>query len=281
MNQGYESFKNRGKDQGKNSRVGGEIVVQSRRHHLMEEEERPYVKEKEDEIALDRELELNRQARYDSEDILRMDINELTKSNNYHRVNTKLMEKMFNMPGFKTMCLWTNLNSIFNYIWMPLKGVLITTSIIALAIYGLTFLSWGTTTPWNLGAPVLLFVVGGVLEYAFALYASIWFKKNKLKLLKARMVSEDVRETEVRMPYGAKLKLKEAVDTKIFISFNINYPTMAEDDYGFIPTMKTDPAITGKTEDGRYYMVCWWDVANDIDKVETKIKMFKKFKVEV
>jgi multisubunit Na+/H+ antiporter MnhE subunit len=40
-----------------------------------------------------------------------------------------------------------------------------------------------------------------------------------------------------------------------------------------------DPIVLGVAEDNRMFMVAWWDIKRDIDRVKENIKVFKKFKV--
>jgi hypothetical protein len=61
--------------------------------------------------------------------------------------------------------------------------------------------------------------------------------------------------------------------------FSIAHPEFKVDRQVFKPKLKLDPVILGVAKDSRAYMICWWDIEKDIDKVKENIRLFKKFKV--
>ena len=90
---------------------GQDLAVQVRRHPKMENVERDYVKQKEDEMEIDIKLDLKRQIDYDNQAVLKRDIDELTSSNDYVQVNDKVLNKMFSMSKLKSMYFWFNVKS--------------------------------------------------------------------------------------------------------------------------------------------------------------------------
>ena len=103
-----------------------------------------------------------------------------------------------------------------------------------------------------------------------------WFIGVKLNM-------ESVSQTAIQIPYPAKLKMKEAKDSGLFEGFSIVRPEFFTDQKSFKPSFQfprfSDPAILGVTKDSRMFMVVWWDIEHDVDRVKTSIKKFKKFKV--
>lgn len=91
---------------------------------------------------------------------------------------------------------------------------------------------------------------------------------------------EDVKDTMIEIPRIAKLKMKEAKDSELFEAFTIAHPQFRVDRQIYAPTFKLDPVILGVTKDSRMFMICWWDIQKDIDKVLKNINLFKKFKIK-
>jgi len=94
-----------------------------------------------------------------------------------------------------------------------------------------------------------------------------------------------IQETAIKIPYGAKLKMEEAFDSKIFKNFVIAYPKFNIKKHKLlvkekiIPRIDFDPAICGITEDGRLHMIVYWDIKKDKDKTIKSIERFKKHKL--
>ena len=104
--------------------------------------------------------------------------------------------------------------------------------------------------------------------------------------IKAELDLRPLKETDIEIPYGAKLKAEEAFDTKIFEALVIAHPKFTvqknsiEIKEKIIPKIDLDPAILGMTADERLFMIVYWDVKKDIEKTAQKIKKFRKFKLE-
>jgi len=63
-------------------------------------------------------------------------------------------------------------------------------------------------------------------------------------------------------------------------AFTIAHPQFKIERRSYSPNFKLDPVILGVTKDSRMFMICWWDIQKDIDKVLANINLFKKFKVK-
>jgi hypothetical protein len=101
----------------------------------------------------------------------------------------------------------------------------------------------------------------------------------RFQFIDVKLKIENIKETMVIIPRMAKLKIKEAKDTGIFEEFTIAFPYFSVNREEYKPYRKVDPVILGVTKDNREFMICWWDIAKDIDKVQTHINMFKRFKI--
>jgi len=104
--------------------------------------------------------------------------------------------------------------------------------------------------------------------------------------IKAELDLRPLKETDIEIPYGAKLKAEEAFDSKIFEALVIAHPKFTvqknsiEIKEKIIPRINLDPAICGVTADDRLFMIVYWDVKKDIEKTAQKIKKFRKFKLK-
>jgi hypothetical protein len=78
--------------------------------------------------------------------------------------------------------------------------------------------------------------------------------------------TEWVKETNVEIPYGGMLKLKEAIDKDIFQGFMVLFPEINRD------RKLRDPILAGIIYDNdqskRYYMLYAWDMDKDRDRLE-------------
>ena len=135
---------------------------------------------------------------------------------------------------------------------------------------GLTFGITLTAASWA------FFVASGIglLWTIITTFNDYSYSKSQLNV---EFKIEDIKETTVRIPKGAKIKLLKAVKSKIFDEFVIAYPKFAKT----IKHIYPDPAILGKTTDGRMYMIVYWDVKKDVDKTPTAMEAYLKYKIEV
>jgi hypothetical protein len=113
----------------------------------------------------------------------------------------------------------------------------------------------------------------------------------------AKLEMIPLSEATMKIPYGAKLKTAEAKRTGIFKEFAIVYPKFQVGEKvvnvgggkirgldgstaKFFQSLNVDPAIVGITDDKRYFMVVYWDVQHDVERVLDEIEDFKKFKLQ-
>lgn len=254
-----------------------EIAIAPKRHQLLVDVDKPYVKDFEKEIELDIKLNLKNQAKQTTESLLMKDIDELTSSNDYKEVNDIIIERMFSIPLLKRNVMYHNVKSAtkawFKSFW-PACGILL-----GLVCFSTALIVGGVNQSWVVGVSgmipsVCIFVISWIIDVHYN-------HKFRYDWITVLLKKNDVTDTEIKIPYGAKLKLLEAQESKIFDKFLITYPDVEiETRTKNPPKMEfTDPAIVGLTADKRMYLICWWDIEQDIDRVTNKIDWIKKYKV--
>jgi hypothetical protein len=245
-----------------------------------------YLQEIQDDIKLDIELGLKSQFEMDQAKVLRNDIDQLTKSNNYFQVSRKLLNKMFNIDDLKALCFFHNLKELVVESLNGAKRPIV----FALA---LIFSTWATVGDIGAchGSFLFLKVIGAILLCCwdialFCMFVNCFIDANgfgdmefNYEFMDVELDIEDVKNTRIELPRIAKLKMKEAKDSELFEGFSIAHPEFKIKKKSFKPNFKLDPAILGVTKDNRMYMICWWDIKKDIDKVRENIRLFKKFKI--
>lgn len=294
--------------------VSNYVCVEDVRHPTMKGVSRDYLERLQDELDVDQQLGLKNQMEIDTAQVLKEDINDLTKSNEYYQVTPELIEKIFRVPQMNLKCFWLNVWEAisktvmaFKYalcFWIPsfvaawfsvasfvhfaanqkeflsFQGVMLALASVIMLICGFTIGMKGKETVIKKvtkqgsyrDAPELV-----EEQRAFV------FRFN-YKFLWVKVKQENIKETGIKLPYHAKLKVLEARDKKIFEDFIIMYPEMhiithEVEKITVIENRPPDPVILGVTRDKRFYMVAWWDIEKDIDRVEQNIELFKKFKV--
>lgn len=243
------------------------ITTRLKRHPLMSEREMPYVKEIQEEADLDRELGLRNQVRMDELDMIRHDIDELTKATDYVEVNDRDIENLFGIGMIRAKCLFHTLRM---FLKSPLGIALeVLVALVCMAIIGgNNDIKWMAVTCG--AAAVITFVI--ILIQA----GTDGFEVGYFHV---KMQKDMVRDTTIRIPKGAKLKLKEAVDSKVFNEFYIVDPRVEVENIRIVaPTMNADPAIIGITHDNRKFLIVCWDVENESLKVNKK--SFAKLKLK-
>jgi hypothetical protein len=239
-------------------------------------------------MALDIELGLNNQFEIDQKRVLQKDIDELTKSNEYYQVTPKLLNKLFKLGHLRSLCTFFNIKEAVTQSIIGAKipiifGILLIGS--ALGIVTMTHIheSLKSTAQLYMNFGIVLTAIAAIIFFCCIIMSFIeedfGHIEFNFKFMRVGLTIENVKETRVIIPKMAKLKIKEAKDSELFEGFSIAYPKFYVDEKHYKPTFKFDPVILGVTKDSRMFMVCWWDIAKDIDRVKTHIKMFKKFKV--
>jgi hypothetical protein len=249
-----------------------------------------YLEKIQEEINLDVELGLKVQYSMDQRKLLKKDIDTLTKSNEYHQVSRRLLERLFKINILKLMCLPFNLKEA---VWESLVGAKVPV-LIGLGTILMSLLTWGIGAGWVPDAKgimsfasILSMILTGVATIVGVCYFIAAFVENDIgnldfnyDFIGVRLETEKITETEIPIPRMAKLKMKEAKDSGLFEGFTIAYPKFSVEHKRFRPVFRVDPVILGVTKDSRMFMVCWWDIKKDIDRAKTDIRMFRKFKIE-
>jgi hypothetical protein len=246
-----------------------------------------YLQTIKDDMALDIELGLNNQFEIDQKRVLQKDIDELTKSNEYYQITPKLLNRLFKLGHLRSLCTFFNIKEAvtqsINGAKIPIIfGILLIVSVLGIVTMAHFYDSFKsaqiyiTFSAVLMGVAAVIFFVCVIASFIDESFGHIEFN---FKFMRAGLTIENVKETRVIIPKMAKLKMKEAKDSELFEGFSIAYPKFYVDEKHYKPRFKFDPVILGVTKDSRVFMICWWDIAKDIDRVKTHIKMFKKFKI--
>jgi len=291
------------------------IQLDTIRHPKMAAVPAPYLERMVDELAVDQKLGLEIQAKIDSQELFKRDVDELTRSNDYYQVTSDLISKMFQMGSLKFRCFRHN---VVEFLFKTTRELALGVSLCAVSCAAIwpavLFFVQAAHTPKNedgsgwamLGALCCIATVVGIVFsfiYTFrktrqlnlirtdrdgereitrnvqGLFFDYYFLKVDLKM-------EKIKETSVKIPFPVKCKILEAQEKGIFKDFVIGYPRFDIEHKEFnvkLPEMprNADPVVLGMSHDGRMFLIAWWDIKHDIDKVKNNIKFFKKFKVVV
>ena len=246
------------------------------------------------EIDLDRELGLAGQIDLDSKSLLKKDIDELTRSNDYFQVPKKYLNKLFKIPQLRMLCFFPNAIELFLQTFRGIRVPFILFVVgILLSFICVHFACLASHLQGGYEAKIIILtvLVGLGSLVAFIMCISSFFDGGFMNrdvdfnycFMKVKLNIEPIKETKIKIPYGAKLKFKEAKDSNLFEDFSIAFPQFYTTNKNIHPRFEIpkppDPAILGITKDNRFFMVCFWDVEHDVDRVKTDIKRFKKFKV--
>ena len=251
-----------------------------------------YMEPLKNELNLDIELGLKGQFDLDQQKILKKDIDELTRSNNYWEVTHRTLDKLFKVPQLRMSCVLPNLKEALTQSILGARVPLILSGLFfffaaAAILFGCAKLP--RSLPFFSGPACGLLGICAVVAISLAIssFFSDGFMNRdvsfKYWFIGVKLNMESVSQTAIQIPYPAKLKMKEAKDSGLFEGFSIVRPEFFTDQKSFKPSFQfprfSDPAILGVTKDSRMFMVVWWDIEHDVDRVKTSIKKFKKFKV--
>jgi hypothetical protein len=258
------------------------------RHELKKGQTNDAIQAISEELDVDKKLGLEKQAKLTVSKSLKQDIDELTSSKDYFEVSQALLKKLFQIRKLRSQCFWHN-------IFAPIKAFFVA-GVLPLSIHVLflillypivKFSVWiwplavKGATPWLVTLCIFNVIgwigVAVVLIFGFVTWGG---RRIQYALMKIKLKSLPLSEVTEKIPYGAKLKVLEAQETGIFKDFvyiapefevnrkvhNILFPSI-------------DPAILGVTGDKRMYMIVYWDIENDVEKVVKQIEHFKKFKL--
>ena len=265
-----------------------------------------YLQEIKDEINLDIELGLPEQFRKNQEILLKKDIDVLTDTHEYFNVTPKILEKVFKLKTIKTLCFMNNIKEvILKTIWGLKIPIAMTGTFIGSVIAFITLVN--ATAPkapllvtgvWGLGILTAVTAVLSIVEFvaSFQLrelnsHASetekrirnFWRVCFNYRFMKIQLITEGAQATLMSIPKKAKEKMKAAKDLGLFEGFAIAYPQFSINGIVTKPPISNfveDPVIMGVAQDGRMFLVCWWNIKKNIDQVMTHLRMFNNYKVD-
>ena len=257
------------------------------RHPLMKDKDAKGLKEIQDELAVDRELGLKYQAADTASQALKNDIDELTASRDFFEVSKRMLYKLFHITDLRIKCLPQNITSVFSTIQETAPWAFLTPLSLLLSYPFLLWMSWLVNAkmaqPATIFNIILAICLGvSVVAMFFTGLGSLFnSKKYEFNYLQIKLKLTPLSQVDTKIPYGAKLKVLEAQRTKIFNDFVMAYPEFhtAHKEVK-TPSFRIDPAILGVTADKRMFMIVYWDIKRDVEKVIKDIKMFHKFKLQ-
>lgn len=259
--------------------------VQLIRHDLLRGQNSPYIEKIAEELDLDKKLGLNCQADITSESSLKKDIDELTSSKDYFQVSKDLLEKLFSIGMLQRKCYFHNCKKYWSsFIKAGFSdGFLIVAIIFALAITPvIKYIIWTSVNiKWDGNHGLLCVLIGIIMMVLFIVTIISWAQlKFTYENMQVKLNIKPLKEVTKKIPYGAKLKVLEAKDTGIFEDFVFAQPEFFVENKTVEPRINIDPAILGMTRDRRMFMIVYWDIEHDIERVIKQINYFKKFKLK-
>jgi hypothetical protein len=259
------------------------------RHELRKGSSDKAIEDISEELDIDNKLGLVNQAEITATNALRHDIDVLTTSKDYFEVYPKLLEKLFKIGSLRRKCFWYNLKSaaigFIQMSWLPLFFHI---AFLAL-IYPMLKFSFAVF-PWEINSfEIFIGIVNIICWVGMLMLLVLGFSGWDGRVLKrtelnVKLETIPLGQVKTKIPRGAKLKVLEAQNTHIFQEFVYVTPDFeAKSKYFEVDLKKIlppiDPAILGITIDKRLYMIVYWDIEKDIEKVVKKIDHFKKFKL--
>jgi hypothetical protein len=256
------------------------INVEEARHPLMRGMENEAINKIKEEVALDEELGLKNQASINCKKALEVDIDELTSARDYYQVTKKIVGDIFGIPAFQFRCWTNNVKEAFTSslkcgAWGFILSALAVGLFCGTIIFAHTHNMAKDINQMGMGAfivGILGLVVGGIVVFVNT--------KWEYTFINVKLAMEPIEGTTIKIPYGAKLKIKEAKDSKIFENFVIAHPEFETEQRSYkMPEFQIDPAILGVTKDSRMFMIVYWDIEHDKEKIVKNLEDYKKFKL--
>jgi len=242
------------------------------------------IQELEKELTIDEELCLDHQAKETCKKAFKSDIDGLTSENDYIRVTSKTIEKLFQIPRLNLKCVPINIKSFvlafISTLWIGTISIIIS---FVLTNYLVTHRI--LIQPWPVGVFGVSFAVIGVIAFVID-YALVFLnteaKDLEWEVIKVKLKTEGLKQTKMVIPLFAKEKTLIAKRTGIFEDFVIATPEIIITNMrsSKIPFPDLDSCILGVTRDERLFMICYWDIFKDIEKTEESIEMLQRFKIE-
>lgn len=256
------------------------------RHPLMSNKEPDYVVQAREEIKIDKELGLDNQAVKTAEAVLEKDIDELTNSMDYYQIDDKIIDKLFDLPKFRRALFVQNaVNHIKATVSAQKSMIICLLSALTVLTLGIFICNAGTQNGAITNIYAFVFgIIGIVSSIGFGICGLASFLSNngsyKYETANVGLKIEGISSTDIRIPYGAKLKTLEAMKSGIFEKFEIITPQFSVNNKIVQIKKHLDPAIVGLTMDNRMFMICYWDIEHDKEKVMKDIKKYKKLKIK-
>ncbi len=250
-----------------------------------------------EDIALNLSLGLNSQSKIQINEVVENEIEKLT-SDSYPEIDERGLRKLFGVSAFRPALLLHNFVQLLKNLVVvamipsfvvvvrhvfPFLGNVIETSGLFLACVGIL----GT-------ALAAVGVVFSVLYWIASVpsMVSAQAKDNPCgwpTWLQARYLLLDIKielasETSIKIPYGVKLKMKEAKDKNIFSGFVVAYPQIVSPEFKMFSRLKAnfvDPALMGVNRvngERVMHLISYWDIEKDKERILNDMKRMKKLK---
>lgn len=241
-----------------------------------------------EELEVDKELGLKNQAEITMEKAIKHDIDELTSSKDYFEVTPAILRKLFKIGSLQRKCFWYNIKSaIRGFLVAGVLPLSLHALMLALIYPMIEFSGWVWPAVFKNSTSLLVLLATSnvllwigmlvLLIFGFATWSG---KRIHHSVLKIDLEMQTLQSVQESIPYGAKLKVLEASKTGIFNNFVFAKPKFeAKNLEHEVRFPSVDPAILGNTSDKRMYMIVYWDLDKDVEKVIKKINHFKKFKL--
>lgn len=255
--------------------------VEKARHILMRGKETEYSKRAQEELDIDQALGLKFQAEMSAKEVVKKDIDTLTSSKDWVPITKQQLEKLFGFGKFKMICALENIKESLIGVYKDNAGFWISFAFLFAA--SLSIVCAFKASPIN-----MVFRTGAILSTVTSFIFTMGFLVNNdgfrfnFAFMWPVLKMERLVNTEVRIPYGAKLKTHEAYESKVFEEFLLAKPEIKFTEHSHkvsLPKLPVDPAIVGATKDGRMFLIVYWDVENDKEKMTSDIKRLRKLKI--
>lgn len=110
-------------------------------------------------------------------------------------------------------------------------------------------------------------------------WAWVAFEDSSNKII-LRLKKDRVEASGVAIPFGAQLRLEEAKEMGLFESFQVVYPNViTEAALAAERARERDPALVGIYQ-GAMFLICSWDLPQDVKRVEADMEALKALKIE-
>jgi len=222
-----------------------------------------------------KKLGLVNQMKASVETVYNDDMNRLTKKKGYKRVTEEVLMQLFEIPRLKRLALKRTLQNI----WASNLKYCIMACLFSTAYWVITNPIYDSSSVWFL--PAIIF---GAIATGLSLGSFILLRNGQrgweFPVAKVALATANLDETSIRIPDRAMAAYEKAKGTGIFKDFKLRFPTTKIEKVSVNIIPELDPAIVGLTGTGKMYMICYWDIKQDIDIAEARINELKPFKIE-